>query len=118
VPRLDFYLNYELQATIKLEARKVVIGRDPSCEICMPDEKVSRVHALIHSRDGGHEIENRGANGTKVNGHWLESVQSLAPGDAIFISRYILIYQSDDVPPAEDAKTVLVDHMSPESTPS
>jgi hypothetical protein len=70
------------------------------------------------SRDGGHEIENRGANGTKVNGHWLESVQSLAPGDAIFISRYILIYQSDDVPPVEDAKTVLVDHMSPESTPS
>jgi len=115
VPRLDFYLNYELQATIKLEAPQVVIGRDPSGAICLPDEKVSRVHALIQSRDEGHEIENRGANGTKVNGRWLDSAQGLQPGDAIFISRYILIYQSDDVPPAEDAKTVLVNDMSPES---
>ncbi len=109
MPRLDFYLNYELQATIKLEVPEVVIGRDPSCAICMPEEKVSRVHAVIRSGDEGHEIENRGANGTKVNGRWLESPHNLQPGDAVFISRYILIYQSDDVPPAEDAKTVLVD---------
>ena len=55
----------------------------------------------------GLEIENRGANGTKVNGRWLEAPHSLEPGDAIFVSRYILIYQSDDVEPVDDVTILL-----------
>ena len=107
MPRLDFYLNYELQATIKLEAAEVTIGRDPSCALCMPDERVSRRHAVIRASGDGHEIENHGANGTKVNGRKIDEPRALNPGDAVFISRYILIYQADGVPPAENASTVL-----------
>jgi pSer/pThr/pTyr-binding forkhead associated (FHA) protein len=86
VPRLDFYVNYELQATVQLAAPEVQIGRDPSCAICMPDPRVSRVHAVITARGEGHEIENRGLNGTKVNGRKIEAPQILQPGDAVFIS--------------------------------
>ena len=107
MPRLDFYLNYELQATFKLDAPEIVIGRDQSCAICMPDKTVSRVHAVINAHAGAHEIENRGANGTKVNGRKIEAPQELVPGDAIFISHFIFIYQPDDVPAAKNATTVL-----------
>lgn len=108
MPRLDFYLNYELQATINLEAPELKIGRDPSSAICLPDKRISRVHAVIRSRDEVHEIENRGASGTKINGVLIEEPGQLRPGDAIFIAHYILIYQSDDVPAADHASTVLI----------
>ena len=107
MPRLDFYVNYELQATVRLDEGSVQIGRDPNCAICMPDPRVSRVHAVIEAGDGGHEIENRGTNGTKVNGRVIEKPHLLKAGDAVFISRYILIYQPDDAPVAENASTVL-----------
>jgi len=109
MPRLDFYVGYELQATIKLDKPEVSIGRDTNCEIQMPDPKVSRVHALIHSVEGGHRIENKGANGTRVNSQRIDAPQNLKPGDAVFISSYILIYQPDDAPVEELASTVLAD---------
>ncbi len=109
MPRLDFYVGYELQATIKLDKPKVSLGRDANCEIQMPDPKVSRVHALIQSVEDGHRIENKGANGTRVNNQRIEAPRDLNPGDAIFISSYILIYQSDEAPVEELASTVLAD---------
>ena len=107
MPRIDFYYNYELQATIKLSAPELLIGRSPSCAICIPDDRVSRTHAVITAQEGGHQIENRGANGTKLNGAPLEEPQLLRPGDTIFISRYILIYQPDEAPPVDSPSTVL-----------
>ncbi len=107
MPRLDFYVNYELQATVKLKEDEVLIGRDTKCAVTVPNEKVSRVHAIIRTRGEGHEIENRGTNGTKVNGRRIEAPQLLQAGDTIFIARYILIYQSDDAPVVENASTVL-----------
>lgn len=106
MPRLDLYVNYELQATVKLGGAEVILGRDPACEVCMPDEQVSRRHAVIRAQGEAHEIENRGRNGTKVNGRPVESPQALVPGDVIFIAHYVLIYQSDDVPPAELDQTI------------
>lgn len=107
MPRLDLYLNYELQATVKLDADEVIVGRDADCALCIPDPTVSRVHAVIRSRDMGHSIENKGINGTKVNGKKLEDSQQLKPGDAIFVSKYILIYQSDEAPAADAGRTIM-----------
>jgi pSer/pThr/pTyr-binding forkhead associated (FHA) protein len=107
MPRLDFYVNYELQATFTLTGEEITIGRDSSSTVLIPDGRVSRTHSIIRAIGDRHEIENRGANGTKVNGVQIGAPQTLAPEDAIFISHYILIYQSDEIPPAEDAGTVL-----------
>ena len=107
MPRLDFYVNYELQATVTLEEPELLIGRSPGCALRIPDETVSRVHAVISSSDDGHQIANRSANGTKVNGVRIETVTPLRPGDIIWISQNVLIYQADDVPPADNATTIL-----------
>jgi pSer/pThr/pTyr-binding forkhead associated (FHA) protein len=107
VPRLDIYVNYEHQATITLMDDEVLIGRDDKCAVKIPNERVSRVHAIIRACGDGHEIENRGANGTRVNGRRIEAPRALEPGDSVFIARYILVYQPDDAPVAELDSTVL-----------
>ena len=107
MPRLDFYINYIHQATIRLEESEVLIGRDSKCALEIPDERVSRVHAVIRASGEGHEVENRGTNGTKINGRKIEQPHNLQPGDAIFIGRYVMIYQPDDAPVATHASTVL-----------
>ncbi len=105
--RLDLYVNYKLQASMKLADSQTTIGRDHSCKVQIPDARVSRMHAVIQPEGAGHEIENLGTNGTKVNGHRLEAPKFLRPGDVIFISDYILAYQSDGTPPESIAETLL-----------
>ena len=107
MPRLDFYVNYELQASIKLEGADVVLGRASGCAVQIPDPKVSRRHAVIYTDQHSHTIENFGTNGTRVNGHKIDSRHPLQPGDAIFISSYILVYQTDDAPAEQLDATVI-----------
>jgi pSer/pThr/pTyr-binding forkhead associated (FHA) protein len=107
VARLDLYVNYKLQSSMKLGEGETKIGRDPGCKVQIPDGKVSRMHAVIQHDGAGHEIENFGTNGTKVNGYPIEGAQLLQPGDVIFISDYILAYQSDDTPPESLAETLI-----------
>ena len=83
------------------------LGRDPACMVQMPDPKVSRIHAIITTNGGEHHIENRGANGTRINGKRIDAPHKLKPGDAVFIASYILVFQPDDAPAEELASTVL-----------
>lgn len=107
MPRLDFYVNYELQSSIRLDGSEVKIGRDPACTVQLADARVSRVHAVITREADGYAIENLSPNGTRVNGRELTAREVLHPADSIFISRYILIYQDDGVEPAQLASTAL-----------
>ena len=106
--RLELYVDYNLQATLTVEGDEVVLGRDPACAIHMPDPKVSRRHAVIRAVEGTHVIENHGSNGTKLNGHPLETEKTLTHGDAIFIGRYVLVYVTDDGGPLRYEATELV----------
>jgi pSer/pThr/pTyr-binding forkhead associated (FHA) protein len=107
VARLDLYLNYERQASIRLEAPEVVLGRDPQCVVQIPDPRVSRRHAVIRDQGGRHVIENVGTNGTRVNGVAIEQPRALQPGDAIFIASYILVYQPDEASAADFSETLI-----------
>jgi type VI secretion system protein ImpI len=106
MPRIELYVNYEHQATITLESSTVAIGRDPACAVHLTDDRVSRIHALLHADGSGHILEDRSTNGTKVNGVTLDGSQTLRPGDAIFIAKYTLMYQSDNVLSGELDATV------------
>lgn len=110
MPRLDLYVNYELQASFKLDGTDVVLGRDPRSEVQIPDLKVSRRHAVISIDNDNHTIENFSANGTKVNGRPIVTRHRLQPGDTIFIANYILVYQSDDAAMDELDATVIYPH--------
>ena len=99
MPRLDFYSDYSLFVKIKVSTSDVAIGRSEECTVQLPDDHVSRIHAVIKSdAQGGHVVEDHSSNGTRVNGDMVESSQTLEPGDRIYISRFVIIYQPDDAP--------------------
>jgi pSer/pThr/pTyr-binding forkhead associated (FHA) protein len=101
MPRLDFYADYELFVKVRLEVSEVTIGRSEKCTVQLPDDLVSRVHAVIRPRDDGYELEDRSLNGTLVNKDVVRGTIALRPGDRIYIERFIIIYQSDDAPTAD-----------------
>jgi transcriptional regulator with GAF, ATPase, and Fis domain len=73
-----------------LHERDLIIGRDPSSGICIPEAAVSRQHARIHYRDSCWVLTDLGGrNGTVVDGGFvheivLEHLHEIRVGDAIF----------------------------------
>jgi len=67
--------------------RTVVIGRDPSCAVVIPDRQVSRHHATLTPTPEGMRLEDMGSkNGTHCNGERLAAPLLLHDGDVIQIA--------------------------------
>jgi hypothetical protein len=68
-------------------SQTLVIGRDPACEIVVPDRQVSRYHARLMPAPDGIILEDLGSkNGTYCNGQRLEEPVVLQDGDSLQIS--------------------------------
>jgi DNA-binding response OmpR family regulator len=66
---------------------EMVVGREPDCEISLPDRQVSRRHAVLRRREGEYVIEDCGSkNGTYVNGRPLDGPYRLHDGDEIQVA--------------------------------
>ena len=67
--------------------RTVVLGRDSTCDIVIPDRQVSRYHARITSTKEGMILEDLGSkNGTHCNGTPLTAPLVLQDGDEVQIA--------------------------------
>ncbi len=67
--------------------RPLVIGRNDSCDITLPDRQVSRQHARIFWEGGAYVVEDLGSkNGTHVNGQRVQGKVILRDGDEIQIA--------------------------------
>lgn len=65
----------------------LLIGRDPSCQICIPDRQISRYHARISLGEHGILLEDMGSkNGTYRNGVLIDEIVPLQDGDLIQIA--------------------------------
>ena len=70
-----------------LDTDEFVIGRDPTCDLCVPDRQISRYHARIRRTDAGFSIEDLGSkNGTHLNGNRIEKFGLLQDGDEIQVA--------------------------------
>ena len=97
MPRLDFYIEYELFLKVKVGEASVLIGRGSDCDIQLPNERVSRHHARIEPEaNGSHSIVDLSANGTRLNSEILTGRDPLGAGDRIHIEGYVIVYQPDD----------------------
>ena len=75
--------------TYDLNAEEIVIGRNPTTDITLLDEGISREHAVIHydADAPGYVIEDlQSTNGTKLNGKRIRSAP-LNEGDEIQIGQ-------------------------------
>ena len=91
--RMEQRPNFQMVATqgplsgrqFKIDAKGLTIGRDPEeCQLVIPDEQVSRLHAWIGWGEAGQlVIEDReSANGTYVNGKRVPK-KTLVAGDVV-----------------------------------
>jgi pSer/pThr/pTyr-binding forkhead associated (FHA) protein len=76
----------------------LLVGRDPACDVVIPDRQVSRHHARLTLTPRGVLLEDLGSkNGTHLNGMPLEEPALLQDGDAIQIAlAQQFIYLSSD----------------------
>ncbi|MGE0608862.1 MAG: sigma 54-interacting transcriptional regulator [Pirellulales bacterium] len=105
----------------------ITIGRAPTNQIVLVDDRCSRCHAEVFMTDGKWVVRDRDSrNGTKINDAKLEGDHALQPGEAIIIGRSHLVYVenlatafADLSPPREllggDPDTEIVDGTTNES---
>ena len=75
---------------VEVTGKVVVIGRDPTCDIVLSDDKCSRRHAIIEETAEGLVVRDTGsANGIHVNGRRLERSR-LNPGDTVRLGDTVL----------------------------
>ena len=70
--------------TLKLPERDVVLGRDPDCDIRVPDGDISRKHCRLLIKKGKLYVQDlQSRNGTYVNDQLIETETPLQPGDQL-----------------------------------
>jgi hypothetical protein len=82
----------------------VMVGRDPSCEIVIPDRQVSRYHARLMPAPEGIILEDLGSkNGTHCNGSIVQDPIVLQDGDTIQVAivQHFVFLSSDATMPLE-----------------
>jgi len=83
----------------------LVIGRDPSCGVVIPDRQVSRFHARLTPTAQGILLEDMGSkNGTHCNGSQIATPLVLQDGDQVQVSliQQFLFLSSDTTMPLLD----------------
>ncbi|MCA9642377.1 MAG: FHA domain-containing protein [Polyangiaceae bacterium] len=69
-----------------LRLGETILGRSPYCSVVIPDNEVSRTHAVVRLTREGPEIQDlNSANGTRVNGEPIDEPHLLSEGDRIGI---------------------------------
>ncbi|MBA3395010.1 MAG: sigma 54-interacting transcriptional regulator [Deltaproteobacteria bacterium] len=96
----------------------VVLGRDVTADVVLPDASVSRRHACLTLIDGLatiHDLQSQ--NGTRINGERIATTRPLVSGDVLTIGSVVVSFQTSSrrPPPREFLSlTVLQEHASAE----
>lgn len=83
----------------------LMVGRRPSCDICLDYSNVSSHHCRLEYVNGYWRATDSSRNGTKINGDRIDE-KFLQPGDTIAFAKHIFEIQytpdPDGVPPVEE----------------
>ncbi len=75
-----------------LEGTEIILGRDPSCTICINDAQVSRRHARLTLSGSGYILQDLGStNGTFVNGQRVTGEHPLSVGELIALGENVVL---------------------------
>lgn len=96
-------------------SNSIIIGRDPACEIVVPDRQVSRFHARLALEEKGVTLEDLGSkNGTFINGTRVDEPTILQDGDSVQIAliQFFTYLSSDATVPLEAGISLGEESMS------
>lgn len=108
--------RFEVQGTL-------AIGRSPSCEIALDDERVSRRHALVELEEGQAFVQDLDSrNGTQLNGAKLEGRVALRVGDELQLGSTTVVVESHrqtplSARPVEEVHAAALDGLLPTAGP-
>jgi pSer/pThr/pTyr-binding forkhead associated (FHA) protein len=95
---------------IPLIKEKILVGRQPDCDICIPFPNVSSRHAELRFYKGWWILlDRKSSNGTRVNGDKIER-KRLKPGDEITFARkftYKIDYKPEASAPKEEMDVII-----------
>jgi len=92
-------VNARTGARHPLPARRVLIGRDDTCDVIVRGNSVSRRHASIMPVAGGFLLRDESANGTLVNGVRVVGTYLLGSGDVVRVQDEELRVELDSSAP-------------------
>jgi phosphoserine phosphatase RsbU/P len=82
---------------------RVTIGRSRDSDIFLPDQWLSRHHAVIEQREEGFWVSDlRSKNGTLLNGEPVHESRRLRPGDVITLGEHTLTFCAEAVEEEEE----------------
>lgn len=114
MPLLSISRNEETLFTYAFE-ELCLIGRDPCCQLILPDKAVSRKHAIIFKNScDNFVIKDLGSsNGTFVNNERID-IHTLFPNDIITICNFLIIFSQYNIG-KKPLKIVLDGYEDPEA---
>ena len=100
--------------SFEVTAEGLDIGREPTCQVCLPDPGVSRSHARVFLHNSAVWVQDNGSrNGAFVNGKRLQRPKTLSPGAELKVGDHRFEVRLGDEAPAGDASSSI-----PAATPS
>ena len=104
---LVFYRNNQAVMRHGLKGDIVTIGRDPTSDIQLTEDDISRCHIELSWQNGGYNITDKSTNGTYLNDKRIETSR-LEPNDTIGIGEWRIKFETT----AENTNrhTIIKDH--------
>ncbi|VTS07816.1 ATP-binding cassette domain-containing protein [Tuwongella immobilis] len=86
---------------------RLIIGRDPQDDVCLPHPSISRNHAVLTRHDGEFWLTDLGSvNGSYVNGVRIREQFRLKEGDQIAIGPYLFSIVADSLISVDSSRSI------------
>lgn len=95
---IDFLIRVEkgpdAGKAYRIQPPKILVGRDPRCQIALTDPKVSRQQLAIHFKSNVECVDLSSRKTTMVNGKPCGPKTILKPGDKISFGQTVMVFQT------------------------
>src|SRR5512138_531165 len=102
MPELAFFRHGEELLRVALGDR-TAIGRDPECDVSLPDPSLSRVQAVVERRGETFHLLDRSGRGTRVAGAEVPEAP-LADGAEIALGTWRALFRAVAAAPADETR--------------
>jgi len=120
VPSLRFLRDDQELLRHRLRDATTRVGRSDECDVALPSEVVSRVHAVFDRIDGAWWVTDKSRHGTRLNGERITRhveldgqrllAAPLRPGDVLQVGEYAVVFTEADEEVSATRETLTADH--------